>query len=191
MSLPEHATSDSSHSSDSLHGGEVHVDPHSDFMDSLGWMALGVAVLVASILMDRLEQQHVNPYTVPGLLPGLLGIAMIVLGGLLALRSWRRGGVKRPPSHRSAEVRAQRRRLWMVIALCMTFDVALVGHGLPFWLAGWIFVTTSILLLQHATRKAAGQKLTARVLLKAGAIGLGAGLAITLVFQEIFLVHLP
>jgi Tripartite tricarboxylate transporter TctB family len=160
-------------------------------MDSVGWMALGATILIASILMDRLEQQHINPYTIPGLLPGLLGIAMIVLGGLLALRSWRRGGVKRPPSNPTAQDRAQRRRLWMVIALCMTFDVALVGHGLPFWLAAWTFVTTAILLLQHGARKAAGQKLTARVWLKAGAIGLGAGLAITLVFQEIFLVHLP
>jgi hypothetical protein len=173
------------------HGGEVHVDPHADFVAGLGWMTLGIAILIASLLMDRLERQDVNPYTVPGLLPGLLGIAMFALGGLLALRSWRRGGVKRPPSNPTAQDRQQRRRLWMVIALCVTFDVVLVGHGLPFWLAAWIFVTSAILLLQHAARQAAGEKLSARVLLKAGAIGLGAGLAIMLVFQEIFLVHLP
>jgi len=173
------------------HGGEVHVDPHADFVAGLGWMTLGAAILIASLLMDRLEQQHINPYTVPGLLPGLLGIAMFVLGALLALRSWRRGGIKRPPSNPTAEDRMARRRLWMVIGLCVTFDVILVGHGLPFWLAAWIFVTTAILLLQHSSRKAAGQKLTAMILLKAAAIGLGAGLAIMLVFQEIFLVHLP
>ena len=44
--------------------------------------------------MDRLERQNINPYTVPGLLPGLLGIAMILLGGVLALRSWRRGALE-------------------------------------------------------------------------------------------------
>ena len=50
-------------------------------------------MLALSFAMDRLEAQHINPYTVPGLLPGLLGIVMILLGGLLALRSWRRGAL--------------------------------------------------------------------------------------------------
>ena len=42
-------------------------------------IVLGVAVLIGSFTMDRLERQGVNPYTVPGLLPGLLGIAMMGL----------------------------------------------------------------------------------------------------------------
>src|SRR3954469_14101557 len=61
----------------------------SDFFSALGWMALGIAILIGSIMMDRLEKQDINPYTIPGLLPGLLGIAMTILGALLALRSWR------------------------------------------------------------------------------------------------------
>src|ERR1700760_4380693 len=65
------------------------VGPRSDFIAALGWMALGAAILIGSWTMDRLENQDVNPYTVPGLLPGLLGIAMTILGALLALRSWR------------------------------------------------------------------------------------------------------
>ena len=64
-----------------------------DLTDAACWIALGIAILVGSITMDRLEQQHINPYTVPGLLPGLLGIMMIVLGGILALRSMRRGAL--------------------------------------------------------------------------------------------------
>ena len=72
-----------------------------------GWIALGVAVLIGSITMDRLERQHINPYTVPGLLPGLLGIAMILLGGVLALRSWRRGALTlRAPRRRRRRARA-------------------------------------------------------------------------------------
>ena len=64
----------------------------SELRGGLLWVAFGIAVLALSWRMDRLEAQHINPYTVPGLLPGLLGIVMILLGGLLALRSWRRGG---------------------------------------------------------------------------------------------------
>ena len=54
--------------------------PRSDLADAAFWIVLGVAVLIGSFTMDRLERQGVNPYTVPGLLPGLLGIAMMALG---------------------------------------------------------------------------------------------------------------
>ena len=40
--------------------------PRSDLRGALGWMVFGVAVLVGSVTMDRLEQQDINPYTVPG-----------------------------------------------------------------------------------------------------------------------------
>src|SRR5882757_7518217 len=61
----------------------------SDFLSALGWMGLGIAILIGSVTMDRLEKQDINPYTIPGLLPGLLGIVMTILGALLAARSWR------------------------------------------------------------------------------------------------------
>jgi hypothetical protein len=67
----------------------------------------------------------------------------------------------------------------------------LVGHGLPFWLAAAIFVSTAILSLQYQQRKSSGQKLSGRMVVTTVAIGLGAGIIITIVFQEIFLVRLP
>ena len=72
-----------------------------------------------------------------------------------------------------------------------TFRVGLLGHGLPFWLVGAIFVTASILTLQHAQRNAAQTRLGVREIATAVAIGLGAGGAITLIFQTLFLVRLP
>src|SRR3954447_10513330 len=80
----------------------------SDFLSALGWMALGLAILIGSVMMDRLEKQDINPYTVPGLLPGLLGIAMTILGALLAVRSWRpqllaSGG--KTPANRAEQMR--------------------------------------------------------------------------------------
>ena len=84
---------------------------------------LGAAVLVGSITMDRLEQQNINPYTVPGLLPGLLGIAMMLLGAVLAVRSWRRGALARPrrrPRRTSARSAAGS---GSSIALCIGYGV--------------------------------------------------------------------
>ena len=171
-------------------GADIPAGPRADFIAAVGWIALGAVILVASWTMDRLEQQDVNPYTVPGLLPGLLGIAMMLLGSALAVRSWRQGVLRQavPASPQGAGSRWQ---LWLSIGLCVAFDIGLVGHGLPFWLAAALFVTVAILSLQHAQRKAAGLRLTARAVISAIAIGLGAGGAITLVFQQIFLVRLP
>ncbi len=172
-------------------GDEQHRVARSDLEGGVGWMVLGGAILIASVRMDRLEEQHINPYTIPGLLPGLLGIVMLMLGFLLAVRSWRRGGLLPGVGETMQERWVATKRIVMVLALCATFAVILVGHGLPFWVAGATFVTVAILTLQHAQRVAAGQKLTLRKVLTTALIGLGAGLMITLVFQEIFLVRLP
>ena len=159
-----------------------------DLRGALGWIVLGVAVLVGSVTMDRLGAQNINPYTVPGLVPGLLGIAMLALGTVLGVRSWRRGGLDAP---RPAVDRAVARRLAIVIALVIVFSIGLVGHGLPFWAAAAIYVVASILWLQAPQRAAAGRSLTGRDIAFALAVGLGSGVIITIVFQELFLVRLP
>jgi hypothetical protein len=169
---------------------DAHVTARSDLYQACGWIALGAAILIGALQMDRLERQDINPYTVPGLLPGLLGIAMMLLGTLLALRSWRRGALARGPTPPSFD-HATARRLALVLGLCVTFGAVLVGHGLPFWLAAAIFVSVAIITLQRPQRIAAGTKLTLRPLLSAIVIGLGAGAAITVVFQLLFLVRLP
>src|SRR5476649_1344815 len=112
----------------------------SDFLSAIGWIGLGTAILIGSITMDRLEKQDINPYTIPGLLPGLLGIAMAILGALLAARSWRPHLLASTGSGASSN-RAERMRLLLVLGLCLAFGVVLVGHGLPFWLAAAVFVT--------------------------------------------------
>src|ERR1700682_2591219 len=130
----------------------------SDFLSALGWMGLGISILIGSVAMDRLEKQDINPYTIPGLLPGLLGIAMTILGGLLALRSWRPHLLASRVSGAPVN-RAEQKRLLLVLGLCLAFGVGLVGHGLPFWLAAAIFVTAAILCLQYQQRKSAGERL--------------------------------
>ena len=139
--------------------------------------------------MDRLESQSINPYTVPGLLPALLGIVMLLLGG--CWRSAAGGAARSKRRPRGAFRRHGARRIGLVLALCLVFGVVLVGHGLPFWLASAIFVSVAIVALQQPQRRAAGRGLGLRDGAIAVAIGLGAGGAITLVFQQIFLVRLP
>ena len=156
----------------------------------LAWVVFGLAVLILSLRMDRLEAQHINPYTVPGLLPALLGIVTMLLGGLMFLRSWRRGG-RFTGGPRLAMSGLALRRLGLVVGLIVAYAVVLLGRGLPFWLGATIYVTASILLLQAPQRAAEGRGLTAREAAIALATGLATGWIITWVFQDAFLVRLP
>jgi hypothetical protein len=174
-----------------IHAEDKNRPPRSDLKDAAGWMLLGGAVLIASLRMDRLESQNINPYTVPGLLTGLLGLAMLLLGGLLGLRSWRRGALSQPLEPPTALQREECRRIWVVVALCLFYAVGLVGHGLPFWLASAIYVTGAILLLQRLSADPGQRQLTPRAWRKALIIGVLAAVVTQLVFQELFLVRLP
>jgi hypothetical protein len=185
MSLPEQASSTASHYPEAV------VASRTDFLSAIGWMTLGMVILIGSVMMDRLEDQDINPYTIPGLLPGLLGIAMIILGALLAIRSWRAPPLRPAKTIDPSTSHAGRKRLALVLGLCLAFGVGLVGHGLPFWLAVVIFVTASILSLQYQQRPATESAIKLRQVAAATAIGLGAGIAITIIFQDFFLVHLP
>ncbi len=154
-----------------------------DRFDGLGWAALGVVTLVLSVRMDRLAEQGVPGFAAPGLLPGLLGLLMVLSGTLLALR---RQAAEAPPPGRTQGV-----RLAVTLALCLAFSLGLIGRGLPFWLSASLFVTSAILVLQAPQRREAGRGLDGRAWGSAAAIGVGVGVLATLVFQRIFLVQLP
>jgi hypothetical protein len=177
--------------SDPLPPHEQPTSPRVDFYGALGWIALGVAVLIGSLTMDRLEKQHINPYTIPGLLPALLGIAMIVLGGVLALRSWRQGALREARVLPTVDQRDERRRIWIVMALCVGYGAVLIGHGLPFWLASTIYVTASILIVQRLSRDPLQRQMSLRAAGKALLIAICASLITQWVFQDLFLVRLP
>lgn len=170
---------------------EDHQPARSDLKDAVGWVAFGLAVLIGSATMDRLEQQSINPVTVPGLLPGLLGLAMVLLGTVLGLRSWRRGALTHARPVASAHDREQRKRVWTAIALCAGYGVVLVGHGIPFWLASSLYVTGSILVFNRISHDPKERKLGLGAWAKALVIGVGASLVTWLVFERLFLVRLP
>ena len=173
--------------------------PRADLRQSIGWIVFGVVVIVLSWRMDRLERQDINPYTVPGLLPGFLGLAVVLFGSLLSWRSWQRmrssveARTADPSpllSRAAADVeRTERKRIGLVLVLSIGYAAGLMGHGLPFWLATSIFVAVAIGVLQFADRAARGQRW--RGLIFALVVGVATGVATTFLFQDLFLVRLP
>jgi hypothetical protein len=165
------------------------VSPRADLWSALAWAAFGGAVAVGGWRMDRLENLHINKYEVPGLVPGLLGLAMFVLALGLAARAVRRGAF-RPEGAPAPVPRAQRLYLAQVLGAMLLYALVLVGHGLPFWLATLLFVAGFIFFFDRERQASIGRG-TGRQALLALVYGACTSAVVTLVFQEVFYVRLP
>ena len=58
----------------------------SDRIGGLIWMAFGIAVVYGSWTMDRLQSLGIPPATAPGVVPGLIGLGIIIFGSILLVR---------------------------------------------------------------------------------------------------------
>jgi putative tricarboxylic transport membrane protein len=165
---------------------EGEVPPRADLVSAVLWMAFGGAVTVGSWRMDRLEHLHINRYEAPGLVPGILGAAVLLLGLMLALRAIRRGAL-RPvvPANREGWA-----HMALVFAAMLTYSVVLVGHGLPFWFATSAFVALFIFFFDRERQSALGRG-TGRQALLALAYGVAVSAVVSFAFQEVFYVRLP
>ena len=162
-----------------------------DFVTGLIFFALGVAVVVESLRMPRFEELDVNPYTAPGLVPGILGAIILMLGAVLFVRAARAGGwrlAERAPDAQPFLADPGARRLLLAVALCLLYAAGLVGR-LPFWLATFLFVAGFVALFEWPLAADRSDRL--RRVLFAVVLGALISAATSIVFQEIFLVRLP
>ncbi|MDQ2082207.1 tripartite tricarboxylate transporter TctB family protein [Xanthobacteraceae bacterium Astr-EGSB] len=154
--------------------------------------AFGLAAVAESYGMPRLAERNINPWTAPGVVPGMLGVIIALLGVILASRSLFAGAFHPQPVALSpedaAEQRAGRWRLGMCSLLCFIYAVVLVGH-IPFWLATGIFVLIFIIVFEWQANDE--QPVRMRKLAFAGGIALLAATIIPYAFQNLFLVRLP
>ena len=187
---------------------EAGLPPRTDLAAAALWVVFGAAVAVGAWRMDRLERLSINPYEAPGLVPGLLGVVLIALGLMLALRSLRRMGRAArqagaavapaapsagPEGLATAEAAgrpASTARMALVLALTLGYALLLVGTGLPFWLGTFVFVTAFVGLLDRERQQALGRGPGAQWA-RAAIYGAAWSALVTLSFQHIFLVRLP
>lgn len=135
--------------------------------------------MAGSWTMDRLERYGAALYSAPGLVPGLLGMVLLVLGVLLGVRALREGAL------RSGSADPSLRQGWggaaLVLALCFGYAVGLVGHA-PFWLATFLFVTAFVAVFEYPSL---------RRMATAPLYGAGTSFLVTTLFEAVFLVRLP
>lgn len=158
-----------------------------DLLAGAAWLLLAVAIIAGSWQMDRLTHLQATIYTMPGLVPGLLGTAIGIASIILIVRALKAGAltdVRWPRIHL-----AEHWRLIAVLVLCLGYAVGLVARGMPFWLASAIFTAVFIFVFQFADRRRDGA--LPRGALVAVTVGLVSGLVIHYAFQDLFLVRLP
>lgn len=166
-----------------------------DHIGGLIWLVFGAALFYASWTMDRLAAQGINPVTAPGLLPGLVGLAIVVFGLVLLIRrdarahGFSKDAVVGSEGEEPVEHAGDWKRLALSWALCVAFAGLLLGRGLPFWFLAGGFVFLHVLLLDDPDRIA--EKPLARRALTAAIIAIATAAVVTFVFQRIFLVRLP
>ncbi|MDF2780329.1 MAG: hypothetical protein K0S96_133 [Geminicoccaceae bacterium] len=156
-----------------------------DFVTGLAFAALGVATVVESLRMPAFAELNAEPYTAPGVVPGLLGAALALLGALLSLRA-----LAAPrPAHVAEDAPAHAwPRVAAAFALCMVYAGVLVSR-VPFQLATFVFILAFILTFElwDGNLRARWLRPTIVAVLIAGLISFGIGY----VFQAIFLIRLP
>lgn len=188
MSLPtDQAAADLAEAPDGAKPGS----PRADLHDAIGWIVLGIAVVIASWRMDRLANQHINPLTVPGLVPGLLGLSMVLVGAILGLRSHARGAFRDAIALPGALRRLQRKRVVLAALLCCGYSVILIGRGLPFWIASSIYITVSILVFDRIGADPVRHRIGLPAIGRALLIGVLSSITVWQVFERLFLVRLP
>jgi len=161
-----------------------------DFITAIVLIVLGIAIVYGSWTMPRLENRGIHPSSVPGLVPGILGFALAVCGGILALRSRPGRGSGAAAEGASFNYdRPQLLRPGITAALTLIYALVLVGT-LPFWLATAIFVLAFIVIFERMadeTRQRSFPRMLVMALIQAVIVGA----ATHLIFEELFLVRLP
>jgi hypothetical protein len=152
-----------------------------DFIGGAVWIALGSVIVLASWRMDRFTQMGATLYTMPGLVPGIVGVVLMLLGGLLMLRARREHATGIDRGLREPFVNA---RVLRFCAVCLAYALGLVGR-VPFWLGTALFVAAATAMFAPADQP------PARRYGLAALIGLITAVLIATVFERIFLVRLP
>jgi hypothetical protein len=165
-------------------GEKAPASPRADLVTAAVLFALGVAIVQQALAMPRFVEQSGTGLTAPGIVPGFHGAMIALLSVLLGLRALRRGGwAAHGPV---AQGGTDGRRLAMAATFGVLYAGVLVGR-VPFWVASALFVFAFTATFEWD----AGPAGRMRRLVEAAAIGVGTGLAVTLVFEKLFLLRLP
>jgi len=154
-----------------------------DFFTSIFLFLLGLIVFIISIGMPTFRELGANPYSAPGIVPGILGIILLFMGAILFIRSFIRKGYKIKLSSQSMKLFFKNNSIKrLLIALFLSvFYVILLGK-INYFLLTTIYIFLFVWSFELKTKKTLFFALLEAVLIAA---------CISYVFRYLFLVTLP
>jgi hypothetical protein len=148
---------------------------------------LGLVTAAESWRMPRLEERGIDPWTAPGIVPGVLGAMLALLGIVMVRRAL--GEIRQDPGRPPVRIfgwAEGRRRFLVALALNLVYALLLVGR-MPYWAATALYVFTFMAAFGLEPSRPGAAK---RALLFA-AITAAATAGIVTLFETLFLVRLP
>jgi len=165
--------------------------PKADFVTAIILITFGAWIVVHAFQMPRFKEYGANPFSVPGIVPGILGTILTMLSLIVFIRSIRKKGYRLGINVKVIKRILQNpsfQRMTTTCLVCVTYGLGMVGT-IDYYLATALYVFIFLILfqldrskpilVQHRLIFAA---LTQSVLV-AGAVGA--------VFRYLFLVDLP
>ena len=161
-----------------------------DFITSIVLISFSLSVIVSSYNMPRLERRGIDPFSAPGVVPGMIGCILLVLALILFIRSLRRGGYLLLGRHTGQEFvhRGAALRVLLTLILSLAYAIGLLGR-IDYTIGTLLYIFAFIVLFELRWGQTPGRRL--RVIGAALLQALIGSLLITLVFRNLFLVDLP
>ncbi len=163
-----------------------------DRITSLVLFALGIAMLIGGYTMDRLEIRRIHPASIPGLVPMILGGAMMLCSVLLFTSAkaahQSEDGAADDAQHDDVSGHASIANLGFATLYSVIYAIGLVGN-MPFALATAIYI--AVFYIHFTWHQAAEPRARMLHILGGCAFGAIGAYAIASLFQYGFLVRLP
>ena len=161
-----------------------------DFITSIVLIVFSLSIIVMSYTMDRLEHRSIDPFSAPGVVPGMIGSILLCLALILFFRSISRGGYRffsTAGKEQTFDPGAVK-RVMLTLVLSLIYAVGLLGR-IDYTLATGLYVFSFIVLFEYRSELPLRSK--QRVFFYALLQALITAVLITLVFRKLFLVDLP
>jgi len=172
-----------------------------DFYTSIILFIFSVGVIVMSLRMPSMVDRNESRWSAPGVVPAFIGIALLLLSGSMLVRSLLRGAFKpdadkagnadvtatAKSSHKKPTFSVSTLRIFVTLALCVFYAIALGKIWFPLATALFIFLFISVFEFNRSKPIAAQWK----TFVWAAVIATITSALVTIIFQYLFLVNLP
>jgi len=161
-----------------------------DFFTSIVLFLFGTAILVISLQMPTMADQNQSKFSAPGIVPGFIGVMLMLLSISMLLRSIKNKAlaeIREGLITKASLSQVTTQRIGLTLLLCVSYGLLLGKLWFP--VPTFLFIFVFIFAFEYDFK--ATLKPQIRKIVVAALIALITTILVTLVFQKLFLVNLP